>query len=48
MKYLFIDLFCGAGGVTTGIEAAILDGDKCAEVIACINHNFFTEKVLSA
>lgn len=39
MKYLFIDLFCGAGGVTTGIEAAILDGDKCAEVIACINHD---------
>ncbi len=31
-KYYFIDLFCGAGGTTTGIV-------NHAEVIACINHD---------
>jgi len=35
----FIDLFCGAGGTTTGVEQAILDGKKVAQVIACINHD---------
>lgn len=35
----FIDLFCGAGGVTTGIESAVFDSRKCAEVIACVNHD---------
>lgn len=35
----FIDLFCGAGGVTTGIENAIVQGQKIAEVIACVNHD---------
>ena len=34
-----IDLFCGAGGVTTGIEKARYLGIKCANVIACINHD---------
>lgn len=34
-----IDLFCGAGGVTTGIEKAKYKGLKCAKVIACINHD---------
>ncbi len=34
-----IDLFCGAGGETTGIERARLDGRKCAKVIACVNHD---------
>ena len=34
-----IDLFCGAGGVTTGIEKAKYRGIKCANVIACINHD---------
>ena len=34
-----IDLFCGAGGETTGIERARLDGKKCAKVIACVNHD---------
>lgn len=38
-KYYFIDLFCGAGGVTTGVEGARWGGVKCAEVIACINHD---------
>lgn len=36
---LYIDLFCGAGGTSTGIELARLHGDKCAKVIACVNHD---------
>lgn len=38
MKLLYIDLFCGAGGTSTGVNAARLDGEKCADVIACVNH----------
>lgn len=38
-KLLYIDLFCGAGGTTTGVESATLDGQKCAHVIACVNHD---------
>ena len=29
---LYIDLFCGAGGTSSGVEYARLDGRKCAEV----------------
>lgn len=36
---LFIDLFCGAGGVTTGIEHARCFDKKVAKVIACVNHD---------
>ncbi len=39
MKLLYIDLFCGAGGTSTGVERARIDGRKCAEVIACVNHD---------
>ncbi|WP_373698157.1 DNA cytosine methyltransferase [Porphyromonas loveana] len=35
----FIDLFCGAGGTSTGVEAARVNGEKCAKVIACVNHD---------
>ena len=38
-KLLYIDLFCGAGGTSTGVEAATLNGQKCASVIACVNHD---------
>ncbi len=38
-QLLYIDLFCGAGGTTTGVESATLDGHKCARVIACVNHD---------
>ena len=38
-KLLYIDLFCGAGGTSTGVERATLNGKKCAEVIACVNHD---------
>jgi len=36
---ILIDLFCGAGGVTTGFEAAKVDGRKIAHVAACVNHD---------
>ena len=39
MRLLYIDLFCGAGGTSTGVNAARLDGEKCADVIACVNHD---------
>lgn len=39
IKLLYIDLFCGAGGTSTGVEKAMLYGDKCAKVIACVNHD---------
>ncbi|MES2004306.1 MAG: DNA cytosine methyltransferase [Bacteroidota bacterium] len=37
--FLIVDLFCGAGGTTTGFEQAILDGNSVAKVIACVNHD---------
>lgn len=39
IKLLYIDLFCGAGGTSTGVEHAKLDGTKCARVVACVNHD---------
>ena len=39
IKLLYIDLFCGAGGTTTGVEQARLGGEKCAKVVACVNHD---------
>ena len=38
-KLLYIDLFCGAGGTSTGVNTARLHGEQCAEVIACVNHD---------
>ena len=38
-QLLYIDLFCGAGGTSTGVERARLNGEKCAKVIACVNHD---------
>lgn len=35
----YIDLFCGAGGTTTGVEEAHIGDVKCADVIACVNHD---------
>jgi len=39
IRLLYIDLFCGAGGTSTGVERARLCGEKCAKVIACVNHD---------
>ena len=38
-KLLYIDLFCGAGGTSTGVENARYNGAQCAKVIACVNHD---------
>lgn len=38
-QLLYIDLFCGAGGTSTGVARARLNGEKCAKVIACVNHD---------
>lgn len=35
-SFLIIDLFCGAGGTTTGFAMA---GENVAKVIACVNHD---------
>src|SRR5690348_6263506 len=37
--FLIVDLFCGAGGTTTGFVQAQLDGNSIAKVIACVNHD---------
>lgn len=39
INLLYVDLFCGAGGTSTGINSARLDGEECAKVIACVNHD---------
>lgn len=39
IKLLYIDLFCGAGGTSTGVENATIDNRKCAKVISCVNHD---------
>ena len=39
IKLLYVDLFCGAGGTSTGVEKASHKGKKCAKVIACVNHD---------
>lgn len=39
IKLLYVDLFCGAGGTSTGVEQATLNGQKCAKVVACVNHD---------
>jgi len=39
MKLLYIDLFCGAGGTSTGVNLARVNGEDCARVIACVNHD---------
>ena len=38
-QLLYIDLFCGAGGTSTGVERAYYNNEKCARVIACVNHD---------
>ncbi|GAA4338661.1 DNA cytosine methyltransferase [Mucilaginibacter gynuensis] len=38
-KFLIVDLFCGAGGTTTGFAMAERNGSGLAKVIACVNHD---------
>lgn len=39
IKLLYVDLFCGAGGTSTGVNSARINGESCAKVIACVNHD---------
>ena len=39
IRLLYIDLFCGAGGTSTGCENAVVNGKKISKVIACVNHD---------
>jgi DNA (cytosine-5)-methyltransferase 1 len=39
IQLIYIDLFCGAGGTSTGVTKARLFGKQCAIVGACINHD---------
>ena len=39
-EFLIIDLFCGAGGTTTGFEMAENNGNAISKVIACVNHDW--------
>lgn len=38
IQLIYIDLFCGGGGTTTGVHRARLDGQQCAIVACCVNH----------
>lgn len=39
INLLYVDLFCGAGGTSTGVELARVNGEQCAKVVACVNHD---------
>ena len=36
---LVVDLFCGAGGTSEGIENALFNSNKCSSIIVGINHD---------
>ncbi len=37
--FIIVDLFCGAGGTTTGFVNAAIEGNTIAKVIACVNYD---------
>lgn len=39
IELFVIDLFCGAGGLSEGVEEARIEGKKCAKVVCCMNHD---------
>ena len=39
IELFVIDLFCGAGGLSEGVEEARIEGKKCAKVVCCVNHD---------
>lgn len=39
VEFIVVDLFCGAGGTTTGFAKAKIDGHPVALVAACVNHD---------
>nr|WP_293837521.1 DNA cytosine methyltransferase [uncultured Arsenicibacter sp.] len=42
--FLVVDLFCGAGGTTTGFAKAMLDNQQICKTIACVNHDLVAIK----
>ncbi|KAB6577914.1 DNA cytosine methyltransferase, partial [Phocaeicola vulgatus] len=36
IELFVIDLFCGAGGLSEGVEEARLDGNRCGKVVCCV------------
>lgn len=39
IELFVIDLFCGAGGLSEGVEEVRLNGNRCAKVVCCVNHD---------
>lgn len=39
IELFVIDLFCGAGGLSEGVEEARLGSKRCAKVVCCVNHD---------
>ena len=39
IELFVIYLFCGAGGLSEGVEEARLNGNRCAKVVCCVNHD---------
>lgn len=39
IELFVIDLFCGAGGLSEGVKEARLNGNRCAKVVCCVNHD---------
>lgn len=39
VELVVIDLFCGAGGFSWGVEKALVNGRKVAKVLICVNHD---------
>ena len=40
IELFVIDLFCGAGGLSEGVEEALwVDGNRCGKVVCCVNHD---------
>lgn len=39
IELFVIDLFCGASGLSEGVEEARLNGNRCAKVVCCVNHD---------
>jgi DNA (cytosine-5)-methyltransferase 1 len=43
-EFLLLDLFCGAGGTSTGFANAEFEGRKIVKIIACVNHDHLAIK----
>lgn len=39
VELLYVDLFCGAGGVSSGVIRAKISGCRVAKVLYCVNHD---------